>query len=50
MTRTGSNLVMSGRILFARFFILVVISIIVGLLTRFVWGLTHQQSIFVSIF
>ena len=41
---------MSGRALFARFALLAAISSVVGLLTHFVWGLNHQQTISVTVF
>lgn len=50
MSRDGNISVMPGRVLVSRFILLSVISIVVGLLTHFVWGLNTQQTISVTVF
>jgi len=50
MKTGGTDAVMSGRVLLARFALLAAISTVVGLLTHFVWGLNHQQTISVTVF
>jgi len=50
MSRNGSISVMPGRVLVSRFILLSLISIVVGLLTHFVWGLNTQQTISVTVF
>jgi len=50
MNRGGSDAIMSGRVLFIRFILLACISLVVGLLTHFVWGLSLQQTISVTVF
>jgi len=41
---------MPGNVLFIRFVLLALISVIVGLLTHFIWGLNPQQTISVTVF
>jgi len=50
MSTGASNAVMPGRVLFARFVLLAIISAVVGLLTHYVWGLNQQQTISVTVF
>jgi len=50
MSSGGSNTIMSGHVLFIRFVLLSLISVVADLLTLFVWGLNPQQSISVIVF
>lgn len=50
MKTASSADVISGQVLLVRFALLALISVAVGLLTYYVWELTQQQTVSVTIF